>query len=124
MKRFLLFSASFALFCLPSFAQAPAGFTKLANVSTTSYTDSTCADQTTCYYLVTALDSSGHESPGAQCSSTQLCFSGNQAVAIMPSSGTHTVALSWTASGSTGVTYNVYSHVGPLAPSSLGAVVN
>lgn len=120
----------FVLFCLallaaiPARAQGvPAGFTKVTNVSTTSYTDGACADQTTCYYLVTALDASGHESPGASCSTTSLCFGGNQAVAIMPSSGTHTVLLTWTASATAGVTYNVYRAVGPLAASGLSATV-
>jgi fibronectin type 3 domain-containing protein len=123
MKRIILILA-LALFAGMAHAQAvPAGFTKVTNVSTISYTDGACADQTTCYYLVTAVDASGHESPGASCSTTSLCFGGNQAVAIMPSSGTHTVLLAWTASATAGVTYNVYRAVGPLAASGLSATV-
>jgi fibronectin type 3 domain-containing protein len=120
LRYFLLLLISCTLYA----QGAPAGFTKLTTVTTTTYTDSTCANQTTCYYYVTAVDSAGHESAGAPCGTTQLCFGGNQAVAVMPSSGTHTVAVSWTASTTTGVSYNVYRAVGPLAPSSLGAVVN
>jgi hypothetical protein len=107
-----------------SAAQASPGFTKLANVSATTYTDSACPDLTTCFYQVTALDATGHESAGAACSSSALCLGGNQAVAMMPSSGTHTVTLNWAASTSTGVTYNVYVHVGPFPGSGLAATVN
>lgn len=126
MKRIHLLLIALAFFFLaPALpAQIPAGFTKLANVSATTYTDATCPDLTTCYYIVTAVDSTGHESSGAGCSATALCLGGNQAVAQMPSSGTHTVALSWTASTTTGVTYNVYSHVGPFPASALNATVN
>ena len=105
-------------------AQAASGFTKLATVNTNTYTDSTCANQTTCYYQVTAVDSLGHESPATLCGSSQLCFGTNQAVVTMPSSGTHTVSLSWTASTTTGVQYNVYRAVGPLSASNLSATVN
>lgn len=105
-------------------AQAGSGFTKLANVSTLTYTDSTCPNQSSCYYQVTTLDSAGFESQPAACASTQLCIGGNTAVVSMPSSGTHTVTLTWTASPSTGVTYNVYQHIGPLPASGLGGKVN
>lgn len=123
MKKLLL---AIALVILGGLAQAQAasGFTKLTNVSTTTYTDSTCANQTTCYYQVTAVDSLGHESPASLCGTSQLCFGTNQAVAVMPSSGTHTVSLSWTASSTTSVTYNVYRAIGPLAAGSLTATVN
>lgn len=104
---------------------ASPGFTKIANVPTgTTYTDSTCANQTTCYYQVMAVDGSGHEAAPALCASNGLCFAQNQAVATMPSSGTHTVVLNWVASTQAGVTYNVYRAVGPVAASSLAAVVN
>jgi len=106
---------------------APAGFTKIASTAAgvVTYSDASCADQTTCYYFVTAVDPvTGHESPGAPCSTSALCFGGNQAVAVMPSSGTHTVAVTWTASTTVGVTYNVYRAVGPLAASGLSATVN
>jgi len=106
---------------------APAGFTKIASTAAgvVTYSDASCADQTTCYYYVTAVDPvTGHESPGAACSGTALCFGGNQAVAVMPSSGTHTVAVAWIASLTVGVTYNIYRAVGPLAGSGLSATVN
>jgi fibronectin type 3 domain-containing protein len=114
------------LSCVLYAQAAPAGFTKITTTAATAttYTDSTCANQTTCYYFVTAVDAAGHESPGAACGTTQLCFGGNQGVAIMPSSGTHTVAVSWTASTSTVTGYNVYRAVGPLAAGSLAVVVN
>jgi hypothetical protein len=119
----LLICAVFALGTI-SQAQAASGFTKVGNVTTLTYSDATCPNQSTCYYQVTALDASGFESAPAACASTQLCVGGNIAVAVMPSSGTHTVALAWLASGSTGVTYNVYRHIGPLPASGLGATVN
>ena len=109
----------------PCFSQAASGFTKIGNSTTTAFTDSTCTNQNTCYYQVTAVDAQGFESVPAPCGATQLCVGGNIAVAIMPSSGTHTVGLAWTASATTGVTgYNVYRHVGPLAAGSLTATVN
>ncbi len=105
-------------------AQAAAGFTKIGNVTTLTYSDATCPLQSTCYYQVTALDSTGFESAPAACASTQLCVGGNEAVAVMPSSGTHTVAIAWVASTTTGVTYNVYRHIGPLPASGMSATVN
>jgi fibronectin type 3 domain-containing protein len=113
-----------ALLTIGAYGQAATGFTKIGSSTTTTYTDSTCANQTTCYYQVTAVDSVGHESLPASCGASVLCFGGNQAVATMPSSGTHTVALSWAASLTTGATYNVYRAVGPLPPSTISLVIN
>lgn len=131
MKKSLLLrivlGAMFALGSLispVSQAQASAGFTKIGNVSAFTFSDATCPNQSTCYYQVTALDSAGFESAAATCSSTQLCVGGNIAVATMPSSGTHTVTLAWLASGTTGVTYNVYRHIGPLSATAMSATVN
>lgn len=104
--------------------QASSGFTKIASTASTSYIDSTCPDQTTCYYQVTAVDSTGHESQAAVCATNQLCFSTNEAVAQMPSSGTHTVTVNWTASTTSNVTYNVYQHLGPVSPGPVSATVN
>lgn len=123
MKKFL-FVLVLSLLSLPATAQAASGFTKLSNVSTTTYTDSSCPNQSTCYYQVTALDSQGFESAPAACASTALCLAGTEVVAIMPSSGVHTVTLGWTASTSTGVTYNVYRHIGPFPASNVNVVVN
>jgi hypothetical protein len=128
MKRFIL--AVSLLLCWVRAASAqvlvPAGFTKLntALVTTTTFTDTACPNQTTCYYYVTAVDSIGAESNGAPCAAAQLCVNGNMAVAQMPSSGTHTVTVSWTASVSTVAGYNVYVHRGPLSASNLAAIVN
>jgi hypothetical protein len=123
MKRFALL-LSILFVCSVASGQAPAGFIKLGNVSATTYTDTGCPDLTTCYYIVKAVDSFGFESVAAPCATTALCLGGNQAVAQMPSSGAHSVVLSWTASTTAGVTYNVYVHVGPFAPSSINATVN
>lgn len=127
MLRRLALASMILLFAGPLMAQASAGFIKIntANVTGTTFTDSGCQNQTTCYYQVTAADAQGHESPPAVCNTSTLCFGGNQAVAVMPSSGVHTVTVSWTASTSTVVVgYNIYRAVGPLAPSGLGVVVN
>lgn len=115
----------FCIFAVSLFAQGGGsnGFSKLQNVTTTSYTDSTCPNATTCYYQVTAQDSFGFESGPATCGPSQLCINGNTAVVQMPSSGTHTVTLNWTAS--TGATsYNVYRHLPPLGPIGFSATVN
>jgi hypothetical protein len=125
MKRLGLL-ALFAVLSLAARAQsASPGFTKIATVTSgTAYTDSTCANQTTCYYQITAVDASGHESPAGLCATTQACFATNQAMVSMPSNGTHVVAVSWTASPATGATYNVYKAVGPLPPTNGAAVAH
>lgn len=105
-------------------AQAANGFTKVSNVTVTVYTDTTCPNLSTCGYQVTSLDANGFESTPALCATGVLCFSTNIVVVTMPSSGAHSVNLSWTASTTPGVTYNVYRHIGPLPPSNLNAVVN
>lgn len=106
-------------------AQAASGFTKIkSGLTTTTYTDNTCPNLSSCYYQVTASDSLGAESQPSACSATVLCVGGNQVVAQMPSSGTHTVTLNWTASTTTGVTYNVYQHIGPLPASNVNVTVN
>ena len=124
MRKTLLLLFILMLASLASSAQIATGFTKVANVTTTSYTDSSCPNLSTCAYQVTSVDSSNFESAPAACASTQLCVGGNEAVAQMPSSGTHTVAVSWVASPASGVTYNVYRHVGPLPASAIATVVN
>jgi len=130
MKRLFLLFALVLILTGAASAKAqvlvPAGFTKLntAIVTTLTFTDTACPNQTACYYYVTAVDSTGAESNGAPCAAAQLCVNGNMAVALMPSSGTHTVAVSWTASTSTVAGYNVYVHRGPLSGSNLAATVN
>lgn len=126
MKKLFIFLSLLFLSAISTVAnaQAATGFTKVGNVTTLTYVDSTCPDLSTCYYQVTALDAQGFESGPAACAATQLCQNGNMAVAIMPSSGVHTVTLTWGASATASVSYNVYRHIGPLSPSGLGAVVN
>lgn len=126
MKR-LLFAVLLALgLSSAASAQAPAGYTKLntALITATTFTDSGCPNLTSCYYVVTAVDSLGLESQPASCSASQLCVGGNQALAQMPSSGTHTVMVAWVASTSTVSGYNVYVHRGPLPASSVTTTVN
>lgn len=122
MKKILVFL--FLLVAGISSAQATAGFSKIGTSSTTNFNDTTCPNQSTCYYQVTAVDSILAESSPANCGTSSLCLGGNQVVAVMPSSGVHTVALTWTASTSSGVTYNIYRHIGPLPASNLNVVVN
>lgn len=100
------------------------GFTVIASPTGTSYTDTTCPLQSSCYYQLTAVDSFGAESLPASCAATQLCVGGNTAVAQMPSSGTHTVTVSWIASTSTVANYKVYRHIGPLPGSNVTTTVN
>src|ERR1700691_506837 len=107
MKKTFIIVVILLLSAVAAGAQAGAGFTKISNVSVLTYADTTCPDLSTCYYQVTALDSQGFESAPAPCSTTALCQGGNMAVAVMPSSGTHTNTLTWVASTSTAVTYNV-----------------
>jgi fibronectin type 3 domain-containing protein len=122
MRKIIL--AIFLMVAPAMAAQVASGFTKISNATTTTFTDATCPLMSTCGYQVTAVDASGFESAVAACSSTQLCIGGNIAVAIMPSSGTHSVALSWTASTSTGVSYVIYRHIGPLPAANLSVTVN
>jgi len=123
MKKLMLFAI--LLITTSVFGQASAGFTKIGNTANVTYTDATCPNSSSCYYQVTSLDSTGHESQPAMCAASQLCFATNQAVAQMPSSGTHTVVLSWTApTGVSGVTFNVYQHIGPPSPTLVMATVN
>lgn len=109
-----LISFCLTLIIFPLSAQIPNGFTKIAtSINTVTYSDTTCPDKTTCYYYVTATDSTGAESKLS-----------NEGTAVIPDTGTHTVTLNWTASASINVTYNVYQHIGPLAPTGLVVVTN
>ena len=122
--RHLIYALLALMLSVSAQAQASAGFTKIGNTSGLTFTDTSCQNLTTCFYQVTVLDAQGFESAPSTCAATVPCVGGNAAMAIMPSSGTHTVTLTWTASTTTGVTYNVYRHVGPIAASGLNAVVN
>jgi hypothetical protein len=125
-KRILILFSLLCFSVVPAKAQAPAGFTKLntAPVTALTFTDTACANQSTCYYVVTAVDAQGFESQPSSCSPTVLCVGGNMAVAQMPSSGTHTVTLAWTTTSTITVSYNVYVHRGALPPANLSATVN
>jgi hypothetical protein len=126
MKRILLALGLFLCFGRAAAAQAPAGFTLLTTTTALTYTDVVCPDLTSCYYVITSVDSTGHEGQPATCATGQLCFIesiGQSAVAQMPSSGSHNVVLTWTASTTAGVSYKVYIHVGPLPASNGKATV-
>ena len=86
-------------------AQVDAGFAKIATVSGTAYADTGCADGTACFYEVTAYNANGESAPA------------NAAVAFVPSSGSHTVNLSWSAGVGTPPTgYYVYREAAPTSP--------
>lgn len=123
--RAIVFLALLSIWlALPAIAQAASpGYTKIGTATGTTFSDPSCPNQSSCYYQVTAIDSGGFESGPASCAATSLCVGGNQVVAVMPSSGTHTVGLAWTASATTAVSYNIYRHIGPLPPASVSIVV-
>ena len=66
------------------------------NVTSAAYTDTTCPDGSTCYYPVTAVNSTGTES-----------LPSNVAKDVMPTSGSHSVSLSWNASAGAS-SYRIY----------------
>jgi hypothetical protein len=84
----------------------------ISGITTTSYTDSTPVDNTTYAYIVTANDFAGFA-----CSNLVLNVT-------IPITGTHTVALSWVASTTSGVTYSVFRAQVPVAPTGLTVTVN
>ena len=91
---------------------APPSISLVSGISATTYTDATAVDGATYGYVVTATDMAGNA-----CSNVV----GNVTI---PSTGTHTVLLNWTASPGSGVTYAVFRAALPTPPSSLAATVN
>lgn len=106
------------LCCAPAFAQAvgcgPNAVQIATGLTTTSYTDGTVLLSTSYAYTATAV-LNGVES---------TCTPETPAAMVtIPGTGTgHSVALSWTASTTTGVTYNVYRVTLPNPPTNLKAV--
>jgi hypothetical protein len=85
----------------------------VVNGSTATYTDNTSiVDGATYAYVVDAIDWAGFT-----CSNVVLNV-------VIPATGTHTVALSWTTSTTPGATYGVFRASPPLNPSGLAVVVN
>ena len=85
----------------------------------TSFTDNAVTDGTTYIYWVTAV---GPPCPAAPVcgESVQLAF----AVANIPATGAHSVALSWVLSTSQGViSQNVYRATVPTSPTGQAAAV-
>jgi len=115
--RVLRTTALLLLVCAVSVkAQVPSGFTKIATVTSTTYTDSACPHNAICAYIVTAYNSAGEGQPS------------NYAYAKIPASGSHTVVLNWSANSNTcggnciPAGYYVYEGPPPPAP-ALGPFV-
>lgn len=125
MNRLLIaFWLLLSLFLLPrtAFGQASSGFTQIATgVTATTFTDSGCANGTTCEYQVIALDTFGDVStPAIPASGTSNFVTGT-----IPNDGkAHTVTLNWVAAAND-ATYQVYRRVlQPSAPTGFAATVN
>jgi hypothetical protein len=124
MKRFFLMVALLLTLGVSAVsAQAPPSFTKLVNVTALTATDTLCANLSTCFYVVTALDAAGFESQPGTCDPTVPCVNNIEAMAQMPSSGTHSVAIKWTTQSAITASYNVYVHRGALSPQNLSVIV-
>lgn len=97
-------------------AQAGVGYTKLNTTPVTAltFTDTTVTDGALYQYQVTAVSQFGESSPATS------------GVASIPTTGTHTATLNWTASTTIGVTYNVYRIQGstPNPPGATSVTVN
>lgn len=115
MKRWMA-AAIFTLVLFASSARAQGtpipGYTKLVSgITATTYVDTTCADAQQCFYYITAVDSLGESSPSAQVTAT-----------IPATSTVHTMTLTWVASLTPGVTYNVYKGAVPLAVAGVAVI--
>ena len=85
----------------------------VSGLSVTVYTDTTVVNGQTYSYTVIASDPFG-------VSACSNIAGGN----VIPATGTHSVALSWTASTTNGVTYAVFRATPPTPPSALTSTVN
>jgi len=118
MKRLYVFVCTFLL-CLASVAwgqsqACTAGATQIVtNLAATTYTDTTVADGQVYGYTVVAVDPFGFST----------CSNIVSGVTI-PATGTHSVALAWTASTTSGVTYAVFRAQTPAPPTNATATVN
>ncbi|MDE3100575.1 MAG: hypothetical protein KGJ88_13985, partial [Verrucomicrobiota bacterium] len=82
-------------------------YTTIANVSTTSYTDSSVTNGTTYYYVVSAVNSGGESANSSEASATPSAPTAPPApTGLTATAGNAQVALSWTAS-SGATSYNV-----------------
>lgn len=90
------------------------GFTQVstAPITGTTFTDSTVTDGNTYVYMITANNAAGFACSGV---STQL---------PIPSTGVHSVALSWIASTTSGVTYAVFRAQNPAPSGTPSGTVN
>jgi len=104
MKKIFYWSLFIALLCFWAFpwryvfAQSTPGYTKISpstGVTTTTFTTGTLVNSGVYNFEVTAQNAAGESGPS------------NIVSVTIPSTGTHTVALSWTASPNASF-YNVY----------------
>jgi hypothetical protein len=93
-------------------AVTSAGTPLATGLTTLTYTDTTVVDGQSYDYMVTAVDPFGYA-----CSNITTN-------AAIPSTGTHTVVLTWVASTTSGVTYSVFRAQTPTPPSTLAVVVD
>ena len=114
MTKRLLFLGLVVFCAANAFAQAGAGYTKIASTNGLSQIDTAVTDGDVYQYQVTAINQFGESTP----------ITSN--VAPIPATGTHSVTLSWGASPTAGVTYNVYRITGapPNSPGAFTAAVN
>lgn len=87
------------------------GYSKIiSGVTATTFVDTSCADAQQCFYYVTAVDSLGESAPSAQTNAT-----------VPATSTVHTITVSWVASVTPSVTYNVYKGAVPLVVTGVTA---
>jgi fibronectin type 3 domain-containing protein len=102
MKARLLFLGLVVFWAANAFAQAGAGYTKIASTNGLSQIDTSVVDGDVYQYQVTSVNQFGESTP----------ITSN--VALIPATGTHSVTVSWGASATAGVTYNVYRITGAI----------
>jgi hypothetical protein len=99
------------------YAQATTGYTKLNTtpISGTTFTTGALVDGGVYNFEVTAQDAHGQESVPS-----------NIVTGVVPATGTHTATVTWTASVTPGVTYNVYDQLVPIpnSPAATSVTIN
>ncbi|MFC3653372.1 beta-1,3-glucanase family protein [Dyella humi] len=85
----------------------PSSANQIATATSTSYSDTGLAVNTTYYYVVEASNTSGTSAPASQASATTIAIPDAPANLTATSASSSEVDLSWTASATSGVTYTV-----------------